>query len=387
MNYDTGAWQDDTDGRQPDAGIARRRRRLIIVFGAIFALIVVLALIFGRSHKAAPVAPPAPTVTVMVPGRVSVADTVTATGTLQAKRDMPVGVAGEGGMVSRVLVDAGDWVRAGQTLATVDPAVQAAQTSQMQAQISSAQANAKLAQSQLDRALALVSRGFISKADIDSRTAARDAAAANVKLAQAQYREMSARLSRLDIRAPAAGLVLTRNIEAGQIISSGSPALFRIAMDGIFEMQARLAEQDLAALRVGMPVTVTPIGGTRTFAGSIWQVSPIIDPTSRQGVARIQLPYNAALRPGGFATASLSAQRTTAPVLPESAVLSDAQGNYVYLVDGGNHVVRRPVKIGDVSDTGVAVLSGLQGDERVVYSAGAFLSPGQAVTPDLKRAD
>jgi len=387
MNYDTGAWQDDTDAGNPDGAIASRRRRLIIVFGAIIVVIAILAFTFGRGHKAAAPAAPAPTVTVVVPGRVSVADSITATGTLQAKRDMPVGVAGEGGMVSRVLVDAGDWVRAGQTLATVDPAVQAAQTSQMQAQIASAQANAKLAQSQLDRALALVSRGFISKADIDSRTAARDAADANVKLAQAQYREMNARLSRLDIRAPAAGLVLTRNIEAGQIISSGSPALFRVAMDGIFEMQARLAEQDLSAVRIGMPVTVTPIGGAQSFQGSIWQVSPIIDPTSRQGVARIQLPYNAALRPGGFATASLSAQRTTAPVLPESAVLSDDQGNYVYLIDGSNHVVRRPVKVGDVSDTGVAVLSGLRGDERVVYSAGAFLNPGEAVTPDLKHGN
>jgi len=384
MNYDTGAWQDDADAANPDGAVAGRRRRLIIVFGAIFVVIAVLAFVFGRGHKAVAPAAPAPTVTVVVPGRVSVADSITATGTLQAKRDMPVGVAGEGGMVSRVLVDAGDWVRAGQTLAAVDPAVQAAQTSQMQAQISSAQANAKLAQSQLDRAQALVSRGFISKADIDSRTAARDAAGANVKLAQAQYREMSARLSRLDIRAPAAGLVLTRNIEAGQIISSGSPALFRIAMDGIFEMQARLAEQDLAAVRIGMPVTVTPIGGTQSFTGSVWQVSPIIDPTSRQGVVRIQLAYNAALRPGGFATASLSAQRTTAPVLPESAVLSDAQGNYVYMVDGTNHIVRRSVKVGDVSDTGVAVLSGLQGDERVVYSAGAFLNPGDKVVPIVK---
>ena len=384
MNYDTGTWQDDSDAGNPEGAVASRRRRLIIIFGAILVVIAVLAFVFGRGHKAVAPAAPAPTITVVVPGRVSVADSITATGTLQAKRDMPVGVAGEGGMVSRVLVDAGDWVRAGQTLATVDPAVQAAQTSQMQAQISSAEANAKLAQSQLDRAQALVSRGFISKADIDSRTAARDAADANVKLAQAQYREMSARLSRLDIRAPAAGLVLTRNIEAGQIISSGSPALFRIAMDGIFEMQARLAEQDLAAVHVGMPVTVTPIGGTQNFTGTIWQVSPIIDPTSRQGVVRIQLPYNAALRPGGFASASLSAQRTTAPVLPESAVLSDTQGNYVYLVDGSNHVVRRAVKVGDVSDTGVAVLSGLQGNERVVYSAGAFLNPGEAVTPDLK---
>jgi HlyD family secretion protein len=288
--------------------------------------------------------------------------------------------------VSRVLVDAGDWVKAGQTLATVDPAVQAAQASQMQAQIASAEANAKLAQSQLDRAQALVARGFISKADIDQRTATRDAANASVKLAQAQYREMSARLGRLDIRAPSAGLVLSRNVEAGQIVSSSSTALFQVAMDGILELQAKLAEQDLAGLRVGLPVTVTPVGTSQSFTGTIWQVSPTIDPVTRQGVARVQLAYNTALRPGGFASASFTTQNSKAPVLPESAVQSDAKGNYVYVIDPQNRVVRRDVKIGDVSDAGIAILSGLDGDERVVFSAGAFLNPGEKVIPDLKRA-
>jgi RND family efflux transporter MFP subunit len=388
MNYEHGRWSDDVDTTDPDSATTTRRRRLILIAGGLIALIVVLGLAFGRSHnKPAAAAPSVPTVTVVVPGRVAVAASITATGNLQAKRAMPVGVAGEGGMVSRVLVDAGAWVKAGQTLATVDPAVQAAQTSQMQAQISSAAADAKLAQNQLDRALALVSRGFISKADIDQRTANRDAANAKVRLAQAQYREMVARLGRLDIRAPAAGLVLQRNVEPGQIVSSGSSALFMIAMDGMLELQAKLAEQDLAGVKVGQPVTVTPVGASTSFTGNVWQVSPIIDPITRQGVARVQLAYSPDLRPGGFATANFSSQHVQAPVLPESAVLSDAQGNYVYVIDKSNQVVRRSVKIGDVSDEGIAVLSGLNGDERVVYSAGAFLNPGEKVIPDLKRAN
>lgn len=385
MNYDTGAWQDETDAGVPDRTVVRRRQMLILVFGAIILAMVAGSVLYRRGHKPAVAAATAPSVTVIVPGQTSVADSITATGTLQAKRDMPVGVAGEGGMVSRVLVDAGDWVRAGQTLATVDPAVQAAQTSQMQAQIQSATANAKLAQSQLDRAQALVGRGFISKADIDSRTAARDAAAAGVKLAQAQYREMRARLSRLDIRAPSAGLVLARNVEAGQIVSSGSTALFRVAMDGEMEFDARLAEQDLARIHLGMASTVTPVGTVHGYTGHVWQVAPMIDPNSRQGVVRVQLAYAPGLRPGGFATASFVADPRQAPVLPESAVMSDAKGvNYVYLVGADNHVVRRDVKVGDVSDAGVAVLSGLGGTERVVYSAGAFLNPGDKVVPIVK---
>src|SRR6187402_2280718 len=176
MNYEQG-WDGDASTEDADRATKARRRKLIVIFAVIFALVIVAGVLIGRRNgKTVAPASSAPTVTVIVPGRTAVAANVSATGTLMAKRNMPVGVAGEGGMVSRVLVDAGDWVRAGQTLATVDPAVQAAQTSQMQAQIQSAVANAKLAQSNLDRAQALVGRGFISKSDIDSRIAARDAA-------------------------------------------------------------------------------------------------------------------------------------------------------------------------------------------------------------------
>src|SRR3546814_17160045 len=77
------------------------------------------------------------------------------------------------------------------------------------------------------RAKQLVSRGFISQADIDSKTATRDAAVARVNVAKATLAETQARNGRLDIRAPAAGLVLTRDVEPGQIVSAGSGVLFR----------------------------------------------------------------------------------------------------------------------------------------------------------------
>ena len=73
-------------------------------------------------------------------------------------------------------------------------------------------------------------------------------------------------------------------------------------------------------------------------------------------------------------------------MLPESAMLSDASGNYVYIINAENRVERRAVKVGSVSDMGIAVTSGLSGDERVVYSAGAFLNPGDKVIPERKTA-
>ncbi len=369
----------------------RRRRRRIIIAIVVAALVLVGAwLMFGRgggkpagSDKGAK---QAPTVTVVVPGRQTVDRVVSATGNLAARREMPVGVAGEGGMVASVLVEPGQWVGAGQVLATIDRRVQSQQAASLGSQIGVAEADARLAQSELDRAQQLVSRGFISKADIDRKTATRDAARARVNVARAQYQQSLASNSRLDIRAPAAGLVLERRVEPGQVVSAGSGVLFRMAKGGEIELLARLGENDLARMSVGQRATITPVGSAQTFKGQIWQVAPVIDPQSRQGIARIAVPYDKALRPGGFASASIVSGAADVPLLPESAVQSDAKGNFVYIVGKGNKVERRNVQVGDVNDQGVTILSGLDGQEAVVLSAGAFLNPGETIIPQRAKS-
>ena len=152
------------------------------------------------------------------------------------------------------------------------------------------------------------------------------------------------------------------------------------------EMRAQLSQQDLAFVHVGMPASVRPVGSDRTYAGAVWQVAPVIVPQSRLGDVRISVPYDAAMRPGGFAEARISSGTTTAPMLPQSAVLSDDAGNYVYIIDGKNEVERRNIKIGTVSDEGVTVAEGISGNEAVVLSAGPFLNPGQKVKPRREAA-
>ena len=365
---------------------SRRRRNLIIAAGlAIIVLLIAFFLLRGGEETPA-TGPGAqggqvPTVTVIVPGRTDVARTVTASGALAARRDQPVGIPGQGGRVTRVLVDAGSWVRAGQTLATVDRSVQSQQAAQLAAQVTAARANAELAQNNYERAVALQGRGFVSKAEIDAKRAARDAASAQVRVAQAQLGQTRAEIGRLDIRAPTSGLVLARNVEVGQIVSPGSAALFRIAEGGQMEMRAQLSQQDLAFVRTGMPASVTPIGLDRSVTGQVWQVAPVIDPQSRQGEVRILVPYDAGIRPGGFAEARIGAGGTTAPLLPQSAVLSDDSGNYAYIINSKHEVERRAVKIGTVDESGVTIVEGLAGNESVVLSAGPFLNPGQKVNP------
>lgn len=395
MNFESAKWRRDAldDVVVDEETLARRRRnrRIVLAVGIAIVLAIVAVFLFGGSGEQA-AAPEGnqgqqlPAVTVMVPGRQDVTAMISATGSLAARRDMQVGVPGEGGQVVRVLVEPGQWVGAGQTLAVIDRQVQAQEAAQLAAQIEVNRADLQLAENELQRAQSLVSRGFISQADLDRRRATRDSAAARVRVAQAQLGAARARIGRLDVRAPAAGLVLARNVEAGQVVGPGSGWLFRIAEGGQMELKAMLPQNELARLSVGVPVSVTPVGSSQSYQGTVWQVSPVVDPNTRQGEARILVPYNRDLRPGGFASAEIRAGSQVAPLLPESAVQSDSRGNFVYIVDDNGTVVRRDVQIGEVSDRGMQIASGLQGNERVVASAGAFLNPGQRVRPEMQRS-
>lgn len=391
MNYESKIPAEDLDGSilSDSEDQAQNKRRFMIVVAVAVALIagyVAYQLLAGSG--AAPEAAEdanAPVVTVMVPGRSDVVRTINATGTLAARREIPVGVVGEGGRVTQVYVDAGDWVKPGQVMASIDRSVQNQQVARLEASVASARADLNLAQANLDRAAKLVERGFISKADIDRLTATRDSNAAQLRVAQAQLGETRARNNFLNIVAPKGGFVLERNVEVGQTVSAGSGILFRLAQNGEMELQAQLSENDLANISVGISTEVIPVGTNKVLTGQIWQISPMIDVDSRQGIAKVALDYDPALRPGGFASTRIQSGSSQAAVLPESAVQNDSKGSFVYIIDKQDKVVRRDVTIGSVSAAGLSIVSGLTGTERVVLRAAGFLNPGQTVKPVVEK--
>lgn len=388
MNYEStiDANQSDSVLYAEESGFGGQRpsRRKYWLIG--IAALAALVAIYWLTHRGAPAAneaakDQAPVVTVVAPGTATIEGTINATGTLAARVDMPVGSAGEGGQVVSVLVQPGDWVGQGQVLAVVDRRVQVQQQASSAASIQVAQADARLAQANLDRALKLVDRGFISKADVDRLTATRDAANARVRVADAQLGELQARTARLNIVSPAAGLVLERKVEPGQVVGAGSGMLFRIAKGGEMELKTDLSEADLTGIPLGTVAQVVPVGTDKAFTGQVWQLSPVINPQTRQGTARIALAYAPELRPGGFASATIRSGTIVAPLLPESAILSDNDGSFVYIVGQNNKVERRKVKTGLITERGIAIVEGLTGSERIVLRAGGFLQPGQSVQP------
>jgi HlyD family secretion protein len=364
--------------------LARPRRNWIVLgVVALIALLVAIVLWRVMHHKTAlvPLADQQniPLISVMTPGLKAVTSNVTFTGAIAARYDMPIGNDGDTGRIVAVYVEAGDHVERGQLMAKLDDAVLVPQVNRLAAALEQAKAQSDLSAAEYQRALGVEKAGALSAEDIEKRRATAVTDAANVKVVAAQLAEGQARLNRTRIVAPIAGTVLTRRAEVGQIANPGGDALFRVASGGEVEMRGQLAEQDLAQVKVGDPASVNLTGLPQGFEGKVRLLGAIIDPTTRLGEIRITLKPDPALRPGAFARGTVSIGHAMRPVVPQTAVLTDTNGSYVFVIDAQNHVQRRAVHVAETSDQGVVIGSGLKGDERVVSTAAGFLRQGEEV--------
>ncbi len=322
-----------------------------------------------------------PTVTVVSPSASTAPTTVSIIGTIAARYDIPIGVEGDGGRVSAIYVEAGDRVKSGQLLARLSSAVLQPQVGSLAASLEQARAEAELAKAEYDRAVAVGVAGALSAEETERRRSTAVTAAAKVKVAAAQLAEAQARLDRAEIRAPADGLILTRSVELGQTVAPGGPALFRLAKGDEVELRGEVSEQDLPLLKVGQAASVSLTGAPQSYAGRVRLLGAVIDPQTRLGQVRIALNADPNLRPGAFARADVTISNAARSILPQTAVLTDAKGSYVLIVDAEGVVERRDVRVSGIVADGVTIASGLAGGERVVANAGAFLEPGEIVRP------
>lgn len=366
------------------ARVAPRRKWLLGAAG--IAVVVAVAAAVWMSKASAPksMAPLAsrtsiPLVSVVTPGVQPVTTQVTFTGTIEARHQLPIGNSGDTGRIVAVYVQVGDHVRRGQLLAKIDDSVLAPQVAQLSAALEQARAQAALSAAEYRRGVAVGPAGGLSAQDIEKLQATSVMDAANIKVVAAQLAVMRAKLALTRIVAPVDGIVLTRNAEVGQIAGSGGTALFDLEDGGQVEMIGQVAEQDMAGLKVGQSASVYLIGNPKPFVGRIWLLGAVIDPQSRLGEVRIALTPDPALRPGAFARSNVTLARAERPVLPQTAVMADNSGSYVYVVGRDGEVRRRTVEVGSVVPTGVVIAEGLSGRERVVSMDGGFLHGGEKV--------
>lgn len=353
-------------------------RRLAHLLLTILAAVSLAGL--AACSKAAPKRErPQPLVTVVKPGLSDVATTVSFTGTINAQDEIPITVEGEGGRIAAVLVEVGDRVRRGQLLARLSTAVAQPQVASLQAALEEARTSAALAESEYRRAEGVAVSGALSTEEIERRRSSAANADARVRSATAQLAEARARLGRTDIRAPADGIVLTRSAEVGQTATVGGEPLFRLGRGGDVEMRGRVAEQDLPGLAAGQQAKVFVTGVEQPFIGTVRLIGAVIDSETRLGSVRISLARNPQLRPGAFARGEVVTRTDKRPVIPQTAVLSDPNGNFVLVVDANNQVQRTPVRVAGTNNNGVVIASGLTGGENIVATAAAFLTIGEKV--------
>jgi RND family efflux transporter MFP subunit len=255
----------------------------------------------------------------------------------------------------------------------------APQIASLQASLEESRANAAVAEADYRRAQAVAAIGALSAQEIERRGAASVAAQAKVKVVSAQLNEAQARYRRTEIRAPFDGIVLTRGAEVGQLASPGGASLFRIGRAGGIEMRGNVAERDLPQLAVGQRADIRVTGVAQAFPGKVRLIGAVIDPQTRLGSVRVDLTPHKDLRPGAFARGEISVGTALRPVIPQTAVMSDAAGNYVFIVDDAVTVVRRGITVAGSRPEGLAVASGLQAGDRIVVTAGPYLRVGEKV--------
>jgi len=322
------------------------------------------------------------TVTVATATLENLPRTVTASGSISAWEEVPVGAEAGGLTATGVFVDEGSYVRQGQPLVQMNDALLQAQLRQQQAAVQTAEANVARDQAALDRAQELKERGFLSQASLDTALANQRASAANLAAARASLSETRTRLSQATVRAPVSGLVISRSVTRGQIIGAGTE-LFRIVRDGRLELDAQVPETELALVRSGQSAVISSdqVGET---TGTVRIVTPEVNAESRLGVARIALA-GGGFRPGMFARARIQVGDQPAVTVPTASVLYRENRAGVFVMGTDGRARFRPVTVLSRTTNRTAV-TGIEAGVRVVVEGAGFLGEGDRVTVAPARA-
>jgi HlyD family secretion protein len=288
-----------------------------------------------------------------------------ASGQLIPREEAAVGSELTGYRVAKVFVEEGAWVRAGQPLAQLDNTLLRAQITQQAAVTAQSEAEAK-------RVTGLDGQGILSQEQIESRRYQSKAQAAALAALETRDRRMT-------ITAPVSGRVLERTVRPGDV-AGGSTPWFRIARDGLVELNAEVNESDLANVRVGQPAVVTVPGGV-SVSGAVRIVSPQIDANTHLGRVRVRLPLREELRSGGVASATFGASSAVVTAVPEASIRYDADGASVIVIDAQNLARQVKIRTGQRGGGWVQLLEGPPVGSRIVQSAAAFTLDGDKVKP------
>lgn len=295
---------------------------------------------------------------------------IVAAGTVRLRRETSLGFT-TGGKVASVRFEEGDRVKRGAVLAALD-------NSTVAADLSTARAERDRAEAEYGRIEKLFKDGWVTKARLEQSEAAMRAARARIQSA-----EFISRTSY--IRAPGNGIILTRNIDAGQVVAAGTTALVLGEIDKGFVLRVPMTDSDAARVRVGMPAKVL------ISAVSDQPLDAVVSERDgradeRTGTFEVSflLPGNDRLRSGQLGKVEMEVVRRSSAsfTIPANAIFGVRTGEgLVFVVDAKNRAKQRNVDIGKLTDKDLEILSGLKEGEVIVTRGVEKLRDGDLIKP------
>ncbi|MFM7761034.1 MAG: efflux RND transporter periplasmic adaptor subunit [Burkholderiaceae bacterium] len=356
----------------------------------IMLLFVLVGLLPGGSSKAndkaasskpATTAKAALTVTTARPQLARLSQTLAANGDIAAWQEASIGSEANGLRLTEVLVNVGDVVTAGQTLARFSDETVQADLAQAKAALLEAQANLSEASANAERARSLMNTGAISTQQINQLITAEQTARARVAAAEANVNAHKLRLKFTQLLAPDSGVISARSATVGAVVSNGTE-LFRMIRKGRLEWRAEVMASELSRIRAGTHVTLVAANGTR-LNGKVRMIGPTVNPQNRAALVYVDLlPVaggEAAAKPGMFARGEFTLGSGNGVTLPQQSVVVRDGFSYVFQLKRDSRVAQVKVKTGRYLQDQVEITEGISPQDEIVVAGAGFLNDGDLV--------
>lgn len=366
-------------------------RRLRLVAGAV-ALLAVGVVAHGMVSRvtqntrlrALTEAQAVPTVAIVAPATADDHASLDLPGRLQAYIRAPI-YARVPGYLKSWNYDIGSRVKAGDVLAEIDAPDLDQQLTQARADLSVAQANAKLAQISAERWQSLASTDAVAKQDVDQRTFTWNANIAQVKAAQANVDRLIAEEGFKRLVAPFDGIVTARDTDIGALINvgaAGGAELFVVSETSKLRVYVDVPQNDVPSVPPGTKATIrVPEHPEKTYAGTVQASAQAVNPSTGTTLMQLIVDNSAGeLMPGDYASIHLQiADAAQVLNVPSSALIFDSKSLSIATVRADNRVVLKPVSIERDLGSVVELASGLAPSDRVIENPPDGISDGATV--------
>ncbi|SFH00109.1 RND family efflux transporter, MFP subunit [Duganella sp. CF458] len=300
-----------------------------------------------------------------------------ANGSVAAWQEAVVGSELGGLRLAEVRVNVGDAVRKGQVLARFQSETVAAEVAQQEAALEEARAALAEAGANADGARLLASSGALSGQQSNQYLMLERSARARVASAQARLRIDQLRLRQTEVVADDDGTISARSATVGAVPGQGQE-LFRLIRANRLEWRAEVPADALSRIEPGQPVRVQATNGA-SVTGRVRARAPSIDPATRNALVYVDLPADARLHAGLFASGAFQLGTSPALTVPQSAVVTRDGSSYVFAIDGSGKVARTKVDTGRRVGERVEVKGALPPAALLVAQGAGFLNDGDRV--------